>query len=207
MARLPHRCVMISVCLAGALLLLPLCLGECVSVCVRERARLRLIMALMGELAMCECLEWGTDLVWDKVPKMLLGDIIKKYLHLKRCLHVLLYLRLRTLYKVGACSCFWYISPRNVNLLTFVLFQTCMTLFPLWNTKEDILKNVWTVWIVHIMKVNGVQKNTGPRLLSLCWQKPTETFFRTYPLCSKERKKERRAEFVYFCWCKIMHSW
>uniref|UniRef100_A0A8C1ZRL9 Uncharacterized protein n=1 Tax=Cyprinus carpio TaxID=7962 RepID=A0A8C1ZRL9_CYPCA len=27
MARLPHRCVMISVCLAGALLLLPLCLG------------------------------------------------------------------------------------------------------------------------------------------------------------------------------------
>lgn len=27
MARLPHHCVMISVCLAGALLLLPLCLG------------------------------------------------------------------------------------------------------------------------------------------------------------------------------------
>ncbi|XP_059412357.1 uncharacterized protein si:ch211-191i18.2 [Carassius carassius] len=27
MARLPHHCVMISVCLAGALLVLPLCLG------------------------------------------------------------------------------------------------------------------------------------------------------------------------------------
>lgn len=83
-------------------------------VCVWERARLRLIMTLMGELAMCECLEWGTDLVWDKVPKMLLGDIIKKYLHLKRCLHVLLYLRLRTLYKVGACSCFGIFHPKMI---------------------------------------------------------------------------------------------
>jgi len=38
------------------------------------------------------------------------------------------------------------------HLLTLTLFQTCMTFFLLWNTKEDILKDVF----VHTLKVSEV---------------------------------------------------
>ncbi len=54
-----------------------------------------------------------------------------------------------------------FILKGQFTQMIFMLFQTCVAL---WNTKEDIFKNVSTVF-VHATKVNGVQKcehtNTG----------------------------------------------
>jgi len=50
------------------------------------------------------------------------------------------------------------VRPKNENLSSFKLFQTCMSFFLLLNTKEDILKNVsnQTVdgphWLPHFSK-------------------------------------------------------
>lgn len=74
MARIPHPCVTISACLAGALLLLPLCLGECLSVCARERTKAaRLIITSMREVVVGECLERKQK--WRKVQIRVERDI------------------------------------------------------------------------------------------------------------------------------------
>ncbi len=54
----------------------------------------------------------------------------------------------------------------------------CMTDFPLWNTKEEFLKNVSGVF-VHTLKVSWVQNNIVPCTFLFYGQKiQTETFFK-----------------------------
>ncbi len=58
-----------------------------------------------------------------------------------------------------------YRNSFHKNLLSVIiyspsLFRTGMTFFLLWNIKEDILKNVSTVFLIHTVKVTGVQNNT-----------------------------------------------
>lgn len=54
---------------------------------------------------------------------------------------------------VGGCS-------NENHLLTF---QTCMTFFLLWTTKEDILKTL--SGFVHTMEFNGLQCYLDPKIL------------------------------------------
>lgn len=51
-------------------------------------------------------------------------------------------------------------EAQNENSVTTMLFQTCMILF-LWNTKKDILRNVF----VNTVKANGVRNNKNRDIL------------------------------------------
>ncbi len=83
-----------------------------------------------------------------------------------------------------------WVSPKNENdLLTLKYFQTCMNVFVLQNTKEDILKNVENrADLRHFhniyfptMEVNGAPKQPAYKLSSAY-----------LPLCSAEQRHSHR---------------
>ncbi len=74
------------------------------------------------------------------------------------------------------------IHPKLALLLTWMSFQTCVTLF------------------VHTMKVNGVQNNTGPRWLLLCGEKKKKRRKKNTWMLFKSSIEERKSYIFGTTW-------